>query len=81
MKFQVIREGEIQAVEPVVQGEPLGLSDYAGREEILTEMVKVLTLAVGYAKEPSEEAETALLKAAKVLRRVEIDMLSEDEGQ
>ena len=26
------------------------MSDYAGREEILTEMVKVLTLAVGYAK-------------------------------
>jgi hypothetical protein len=58
MKFQVIIEGQIHAVEPIIKGEPLGIDQGSSGTDtlpFLNACVKVLEMAAKYAEDSSEK--------------------------
>lgn len=73
--YQGIEHGEVQAVEPIVQGQPLGLGAYEDKETILEAMATVLNLASVYGGKPTKEGKESLLKAAEALHTAETKTL------
>ncbi len=82
MKFQVIVEGEIHAIEPVVRGEPLGLEQVQSGTDtsaLLKSCVTVLSMANAYAHDPSPENLETLAAFAKAMK-FEEECYLRDEG-
>lgn len=74
MKFQVIIEGQIHAVEPIIKGEPLGIDrEHSGTETLpfLNACAKVLEMAAKFAEDNSEKNLDKLGSAARSMLKAE----------